>query len=110
MRHDDVLGEDVLQEEVDNVRQVVMETARLLSWKLWNFALTWRAPVLRSKHAPGDSVFCPTGTCLGLAGASQMPVVLVPACPLQHVTCCLASSASQPLGAFVGRAGAGVTA
>ena len=29
MRHDDVLGEDVLQEEADNVRQMVMGTARL---------------------------------------------------------------------------------
>lgn len=29
MRHDDLLGEDVLQEEADNVRQVVMEKARL---------------------------------------------------------------------------------
>ena len=34
MRHDDLLGEDVLQEEADNVRQVVMETARLLSREL----------------------------------------------------------------------------
>lgn len=29
MRHDDMLGEDVLQEEADNVRQMVMGTARL---------------------------------------------------------------------------------
>ena len=31
LRHDDVLGEDVLQEEADNVRQMVMGTARLKS-------------------------------------------------------------------------------
>ena len=27
MRHDDVLGEEVLLEEADNVRQVIMQTA-----------------------------------------------------------------------------------
>ena len=44
MRHDDLLGEDVLQEEADNVRQVVMETARPQPEKLLQRAVDVACP------------------------------------------------------------------